>query len=197
MKSKLNLIAAAAVVLMFAMAAFADIRPMPMPTPQPAPSVAPANTTEAQVTISASRWNEEGTLVITRAMLDKLNAAAQTDKPAAPASAFANQTIVGGIFLSLALVFGGVWLARSKGPISTPAIGIVVLAILGMGSTIAIGNIAPPQRVPLDSGILDKKLLGRYIASGTLKVKIVDYKSRDEIMLALPAKKEGTTGDEE
>lgn len=195
-KNKLSLIAVAAVVLMFATAAFADIRPMPMPTPQPAP--APMGANEAQMAIAVSRGGDpEATLMISRALLDRINAAEQASKPATAATAFTSQTIVGGIFISLALVFGGVWLARSNGNGSKPAVGIVVLAVIGMGTTLAIGNIAPPRRVGLDADILDKKMVGRIEAGGKVKIEITGNNSRNEVTLLLPQKRQGTTPEEE
>lgn len=194
-RNKLNLIAIAAAIFMFSTVAFADIR-VPLPTPQPTP--APMAADEAQMAVSVSRGGDaEATLVISRSLLNRINAAEQAGKPAASAGAFTSQTIVVGLFISLAFVFGGVWLARSKGAVSKPAIGIVVLAVVGMGATLAIGNIAPPRRIGLDADILDKKMVGRIMASGKVKIQLVDYRSGDEVMLLLPQKKQGTTSEEE
>ena len=188
------------ILLIFTLAAFADIKP-PI-RPAPTSTVAPA-ATEAKMAISVSGFETEATLVIHKSMVEKINAALKAkgeDKliTSAGAGIASTQTIVGGLFLSLALVFGGVWLARAKGPISKPALGIVVFAIFGMGATLVIGNVPPPKRIPLTSAIIDDKVLGRYVAAGKVKILIPHYESeKDDILLVLPRRVEGGSGEEE
>jgi hypothetical protein len=185
-------------------------RPRPTPqstvsitnTPQPAPSVGPSpeRVHEAQMAVSLSNWSDEPTLVLTRAMVDKINAAAkdkgiETAGTTAGARPFAStQTIVGGIFLSLAFVFGGVWLARSKGNVSKPALGILLLAVVGMGTTLVIGNVPPPKRIALTSAIINEGVIRNYVAAGKVKIMIVDYENKDDVTLIIPRKAEGSTG---
>lgn len=181
-----------------ATAAFADVKP---PLPKPSPSVAPVSPEQVGVSVSVSRWEKEGTLVLTKAAIEKINAAAKAKSgdiatvAGDTAPRFSVQTIVGGIFLSLAFVFGGVWLARSKGQVSKPALGVVLLAIVGMGATLVIGNVPPPKRIALDSGIIDAGKMNGSVAAGKMKLLIVDYQSKDDVMLVLP-RKEGAGGEE-
>jgi len=206
-------------VAAFAASAFADVpgpnkRPRPTPqstvsitnTPQPAPSVGPTpeRVHEAQMAVSLSNWSEGATtLVLTRAMVDKINAAArdkgiETAGTTAGAGPLAStQTIAGGIFLSLAFVFGGVWLARSKGNVSKPALGILLLAVVGMGTTLVIGNVPPPKRIALTSAIINEGVMRNYVAAGKVKIMIVDYENKDDVMLVIPRKAEGGTGEAE
>lgn len=182
--------------------AFADIKPPIRPAPTSTIAPLASATNEAQMAISVSRWSEEPTLVLTKKMIEKINAAAKANGQTAlitgetaPRS-FSAQTIVGGIFLSLAFVFGGVWLARSKGPVPKPALGILLLAIVGIGATLVIGNVPPPKRIALSSAIINEKVLGNFIASGKVKIMIVDYETKDDISLVLPKRAEGIGGDE-
>lgn len=181
-----------------ATAAFADIKP---PLPKPSPSAVPVAPEQVGVTISVSRWEKEGTLVLTKAAIEKINAAMKAkggDIPTIagePAPGFSTQTIVGGLFLSLAFVFGGVWLARSKGQVSKPALGMVLLAVIGMGVTLVTGNVPPPKRIVLDSGIINADKMNGSVAAGKMKLLIVDYQSKDDVMLVLP-RKEAAGGEE-
>ena len=183
-----------------ATAAFADVKP---PLPKPSASAAPVSPEQVGVSISVSRWEKEGTLVLTKAAIEKINAAAKakggdiTTVTGETASGVSTQTIVGGLFLSLAFVFGGVWLARSKGPVSKPALGMVLLAVVGMGVTLVTGNVPPPKRVALDSGIIDADKLKGSVAAGKMKLLIVDYQSKDDVMLVLPNRDAGAGGAEE
>jgi hypothetical protein len=203
-------------VTAFTASALADIpgpnkRPGPTPqstvsitnTPQPAPSVGPSpeRVHEAQMAVSLSNWSEgPTTLVLTRAMVDKINAAAkdkgiETAGTVGGASPFAStQTIAGGIFLSLAFVFGGVWLARSKGNVPKPALGILLLAVVGMGTTLVIGNVPPPKRIALTSAIINEGVIRNYVAAGKVKIMIVDYENEDDVTLVIPRKTEGSPG---
>lgn len=195
-----KIIGAFVILSITATIAFADIKP-PI-RPAPTSTVAPA-ATEAQMAISVSRFEPEATLVIHKSMIDKINAALKAKGEeklitSGGAGIASTQTIVGGLFLSLALVFGGVWLARAKGQVSKPALGIVVFAIFGMGATLVIGNVPPPKRIPLTSAIIDDKVLGRYVASGKVKILIPHYESeKDDILLVLPKRAEGGGGEEE
>jgi hypothetical protein len=191
------------ILMILATAAFADIKPPIRPAPTSSAVPADPAATEARLAISVSRFEDEATLVIHKSMIDKINAALKAKGAeklitgGGGAGIASTQTIVGGLFLSLALVFGGVWLARAKGPVSKPALGIVVFAIFGMGATLVIGNVPPPKRIPLTSAIIDDKVLGRYVAAGKVKILIPHYESdKDDIVLVLPKRAEGG-GEEE
>lgn len=180
------------IFLIFTASAFADIKP---PLKPPTPSVTPtkpATPNEARMAISISRFDDEATLVITKSMIEKINAALKAKGEKAmfsepgPAGIASTQTIVGGLFLSLALVFGGVWLARSGRTVSKSALGIVAFAVVGMGATLVIGNVPAPKRVPLSEAV-NEKLQG-FVASGKVKIMLVDYQAQEDILLVLPKK---------
>lgn len=181
-----------------ASAAFADIRP-----PQPKPTPAPADATEVGVSMSVSRWEKEGTLVISKSGLEKLNAAAKAkwgEKAVAAVEApsrFSAQTLVGGLFISLAFVFGGIFLARSKGQISKTTVAVLLLAMAGISATIVTGNVPPPKRIGLDSGIINAVKMNDSVAVGKMKLLLVDYESREDVMLVLGNKGAGAGESEE
>jgi hypothetical protein len=187
-------------LLLAATAAFADVKP---PLPKPSPSAAPVSPEQIGISVSVSRWEKEGTLVLTKAGVEKINAAAKakgmniTTVAGETAPGFPTQTIIGGMFLSLAFVFGGVWLARSKGQVSKPALGAVLLAVVGMGTTLVIGNVPPPKRVALTSSIFNEGVMRNYVAAGKVKIMIVNYENTEDVMLIIPRNAEGATGETE
>lgn len=186
-----NVIGIFVILFILTASAFADIKP---PLRPPTPSVTPtkAAPNEARMAISVSRYEDEATLVITKGMIEKINAAlkAKGEKAivaeAGPAGIASTQTIVGGLFLSLALVFGGVWLARSGRTVSKPALGIVAFAVVGMAATLVMGNVPAPKRIPLSEAVNEK--LAGFVASGKVKIMLVDYQSQEDILLVLPRK---------
>jgi hypothetical protein len=188
------------VLLVSTAGAFADIRP-PVRQTTPAPAASPAPN-EVGVSLSVSRFETEGTIVVTKSFIEKINAAAKAKGQTAMievegdgASVASTQTIVGGIFLSLAFVLGGVWLARSKGQVSKPALGVMLLAVTGLGTTLVIGNVPPPKRIKLDSGIINGAKMNDSVAVGKMKLLLVDYEAREDVMIVL-GNKEETAGEE-
>ena len=139
-------------VLLASVAAFADIaRPDPTKTPKPAKGV---NTT---MSIRLDRNATEVKLIIPKSQIKQLRAELEqldddeSDNTAAvtqPSSFSRTQTIVSGAFLSLALVFGGMWFVRSGKAASKEGKALIALAVLtGIGSaaTFVYADIAPPQ----------------------------------------------------
>ena len=101
------------------------------------------------------------------------------------------QTVVSGLFLSLAFVFGGVWLVRSRKGASklsqATAIGAVVLLLCGLTAGIAYANAGPPPVArSLTSNILIQELQW-WGAYGQIKVEIAE--EGREITLVLPKTK--------
>ena len=193
-----NTLGTTIIFLAVAASAFADIRPpVPVGTATPAPAATPAPEMEAYVGIQVSRNYKEGTIIIGKEMIEQINAATMPKTAhASLLGGFSMQTIVGGLFLSLAFVFGGVWLARSREPIPTPAIGILLLALLGLGTTIVIGNVAPPKRIGLTADIMSEKMEGRVKASGKMKLILANYSTGDDVTIIIPGRAGGGGEDE-
>lgn len=101
------------------------------------------------------------------------------------------QTVISGIFLSLAFAFGGVWLVRSRkaaGKLSqATALGAVLLLVCGLTAGLANANAGPPPVArSLTSNILLPELQW-WGATGQVKVEISD--EENEITLVLPKTK--------
>ena len=170
-----------ALTALFATAALADIRipdrpqqtPTPVATPQPAEK-------DAEMIIQLSNNVSEPTLIISRKLVGQY--IGETEK----AGIGSTQTIVGGLFLSMAFVFGGVLLARGKEKMPKAAIGAVVLAVLGVAATVTYANVAPPRSVPLNKNLFAKELQGYAMARGNVKVIISDEEYEDGVRLMIP-----------
>lgn len=166
---------------LFSIAAFADIRIPDRPKQTPTPAATPESAVkDAEMIIQLSNAVSEPTLIISRKLVGQY--VGETEK----AGIGATQTIVGGLFLSLAFVFGGVLLARGKEQMPKAAIGAVVLAVLGLATAVTYANVAPPRSVPLNKNLFAKELQGYALARGTVKVEISDEEYVDGVRLLIP-----------
>ena len=175
-------------VLLASVAAFADIaRPDPTKTPKPAKSV---NTT---MSIRLDRNATEVKLIIPKSQIKQLRAELEqlddeSDNTAAvtqPSSFSRTQTIVSGAFLSLALVFGGMWFVRSGKATSKPGKSLVILAIIaGVGSaaTLVYANAGPPPITSITSKLFDKDQFRYRSVSGKVKIETTDEKTAQLIV---------------
>jgi len=105
-----------------------------------------------------------------RAALDNLPADNSTSQSIAPNS---TRTVMAGLFMFLAVSFGGVWLARSGHSRNQKALGVVVIAAALMGATAMItrGNAAPPPGWKWRD--LSKNLNGGMETKGSVQIEIV------------------------
>lgn len=129
--------------------AFADIAPAPGKSPNRVKKPTAVNTemeirldpnaTEAKLIIPASQLKR------LRAELDELGG---DDNTASGSGGEINrtQTIISGVFLSVAFVFGGLWISRNrKVLINNKAIGILAIAgAIGSAATLVYANAGPP-----------------------------------------------------
>lgn len=69
------------------------------------------------------------------------------------------QTVIGGMFLTMAFVFGGVWLARSKP--SKTVIGLFLVGFFATGGVLVFANIAPPRFFGIDKNMLSTEFQTR------------------------------------
>lgn len=139
---------------------------------------------------------KEARLVIPRSVFQRMRAQAdgagsQTTGTTAAARFFnmtGAQTIMSGLFLSLAFAFGGVWLVRSrKGAERTARVAALSIGLLlagGVTASVAYANAGPP---PVARSLTSKILIPElqwWGAYGEVKVEIVE--EGDDIKLVLP-----------
>ncbi len=175
----------------FAGVIFADIaRPS---TPKPTPK---GNQVEMFVDVTTEVT--EPTLVIKKSSTKLLRAALDEaegvennlaqNEPAKPNFGASTQTVIGGMFLTLAFVFGGVWMARSKP--SKTVIGLFFVGIFAAGGALVFANIAPPRIFGIDKNMLSPEFQTRSGASarGKVRIKIVNDSSpvTSDIKLLIP-----------
>src|SRR5580765_3047069 len=120
-------------VLLVSTAAFADIaQPKPEKTPTQKRSI------ETGMSIRLDPDAKEARLIIPRSQIKQLRAELEklddeSDNTAAvttPGDLSRTQTIMSGTFLSLALVFGGIWFVRSGKAGTKTGKGLVILAVV-------------------------------------------------------------------
>ncbi len=199
MKKLLSLFA---LTTIFVSIALADI--VPPPTPKPAPKGK-----QVEMFIDVTNDVTETTLVIKksstkllRAALDEAegleNSSAQ-NQTITPSSSASTQLVIGGMFLTLAFVFGGVWLARSKP--SKTIVGLFLVGILASATVLVVANIAPPMRFGIDKNMFAPEFKsGRGgTARGKVQVKIVNdsNSASPDIKLLIPLNPEKMTNEEE
>ena len=173
-----------AFVLLASAAAFADIaRPDPTKTPKPSKGVTTTmyirldrNATDTKLIIPKSQVKQ------LRAELDQLDDASDNTAAvtAEPSTFSRTQTIVSGGFLSLALVFGGMWFVRSGKSATKGGKALVILALIagaGSAATLVYANAGPPPITTISSSLFDKDQFRYRSVSGKVKIETSDDKT--------------------
>jgi hypothetical protein len=183
---------------MASFAAFADIaRPDKTPKNTPKPKGI-----DTSMTIRLDRDAKEARLLIPRSQLKKLRAELdQMDDDSDNTAAVTNgigrtQTIVSGLFLSLALVFGGMWFVRSGKAATKTGKSLVVLAILaGLGSaaTFVYANAGPPSEARSITGKMFSQSVHIYnFGYGRVRLETSPANEGDDgVVLIVPNADEG------
>lgn len=182
-------------ILLLSFSAFADIRfpdtPKPTATPKQEKSI------DSNMIIRLDSNATDATLIIPKSQIQQLRAQLdQLDDTNQPLLTFSRtQTIVSGLFLSLAIVFGGVWFSK-RGKANKTLIAGAVLLLLGSAATIVFANVGPPTDLRSISGkLFDKNVFGSWNrASGNIKIKVTD--SGSSLELIVPNKQETKKTDE-
>ncbi|MBC7929620.1 MAG: hypothetical protein H7Z38_03540 [Rubrivivax sp.] len=196
MKRRVNYLALAAVLLATAVPAFANIAP-----PNTGKGLSPKSSAfTTQMKIEPDEKVKEARLVIPREVWQQMKAG--LDGPDSQNAALAGrtfnlggtQTLMSGVFLSLAFAFGGVWLVRSRkqparfGP---AALCVIAFALCGAFAGAAYANAGPPPVArSLTSKILieDLQWWGAY---GQVKIEVSG--DADRVTLILPRSKKDET----
>ena len=189
------------IVLVFgSLAAFADIA---RPEPSKAPKLAKAvNTT---MMIRLQRDATEAKLIIPksqikqlRAELEQLDDDSDNTAAATTSSGFSRtQTIVSGMFLSLAIVFGGMWFVRS-GKVATKSgktmVILAVLACIGSAATLVYANAGPPPEARSITGKMFSQAV-HYYKFGSGKIR-VETGNGNQVELIVPDPQASPSGEE-
>lgn len=161
---------------------------------------------DTTLSISLDRKATEARLVIPKSQIKQLRAELEqlddaSDDTAAVSPTFSQtQTIVSGIFLSLAFVFGGVWFSRSGKTVTktgkTLAVG-AVLFLSGAFATIVFGNAGPPPEArSITSKIFTQPVHDYKQAWGKIKLETSDDGSTAVRLIVPDPPSEEKPGDE-
>jgi hypothetical protein len=187
-------LAALAVLLAAASPAFADIA-LPK-KPGADPNEIRRDLPTARMTIERVEGLREARLQIPRSRLQEMGLGAGVE--AGGAGFKSAGTIVGGVFISLAVVLTGLLLVRSRRGlrVGRAAAGLALcVCAAGVAAVTAYANLAPPPGLrPQDPGTLVKAVTGAPLA-GSIRVEIVDEGTG--IKLLVPARARTNRGDEE
>ncbi|MEP6788528.1 MAG: hypothetical protein ABJB40_08855 [Acidobacteriota bacterium] len=133
-----------------------------------------------------------------RAELDKLND--DSDNTAAVTTLGGlsrTQTIASGTFLSLALVFGGMWFVRSGKAGTKTGKGLVILAVaagFASAATLVYANAGPPAEARSITGKMFTEAVHMYRSGwGTVKLEAGD---QEQIQLIVPDPQDKPKSDE-
>ena len=192
-----RLTALTAIVLLSSAAGFADIaRPEPAKTPK----AAPVSSVATNMSIRLDPDAKEARLIIPRsqlkllrAQLDDMDAAEDSTAAVTAPSGFSRtQTAMTGVFLSLALVFGGMWFVRSgKAGTRTAKALVVILTIAGIASaaTFVYANAGPPAAARSITGKMFADSVHMY-GFGFGMVKLETSATSESVTLIVPNPKD-------
>ncbi|HEV7700626.1 MAG TPA: hypothetical protein VGO43_10400 [Pyrinomonadaceae bacterium] len=192
-----------AAMLVFSTFALADIA-RPDTTPHHTPKPKPEKLIDTEMDIRLDSDAKEAKLLIPKAQIKSLRAALEemdddTGNTAAVTSGGLSrlQTIVSGLFLSLAMVFGGVWFVRSgKAATKTAKTAVVALAIAGIATaaTFVYANAGPPAEARSITGKMFSPSVHMYgFGWGRVKLGVAPD---ERIQLIVPDPKDKPSGDE-
>lgn len=193
-------------VLLLTIAGFADV-PLPKITPEKTPVA--NKSIDGFLQISLKRDAKEARLIIPKSQFRELRAALDEvdnddGKAAVTTTPYTRtQTVVGGTFLSLALVFGGMWFVRSGKAATTTGKTLVVLTVTAgicSAATFAFANIGPPQEARTINGKMFSQAVQQYKqGSGRIKIEVSGTARSVELIVPDPAPANGgekETGEE-
>ena len=150
----------------------------------------------ARMTIERVEGLREARLQIPRSRLQEMGLGAGIE--AGGAGFRSAGTIVGGVFISLAVVLTGLLLVRSRRglKVGRAAAAVALCACAAaVAAVTAYANVAPPPGLrPQDPGTLVKAVTGAPL-SGAIRVEVVD--EGYQIKLLVPARARNNRGDEE
>lgn len=200
-----KLLLIAAVALISSTVAFADIA-----KPGKSPASNGKSSIETTLDIRLDSEAREARLIIPRSQIRQLRAELESLDDGSDNTAVAVatsgtsriQTIMSGLFLSLAFVFGGIWFVRSGRASSKTgkgAVAIVVISFVATAATFVFANAGPPSEARSITGKMFAPAVHMYgFGWGKIKLEVSDEdKSSVRLVVPNPPKTTGTPSDEE
>lgn len=187
MKRTLIPITAICALLASAVFAFGDIA-KPKPTP-----VEPKTLFYSGLTIVTDAKGYEARLQISEETLKRLQAAAATNSAGGSMTQrlmhSSTRTMMAGLFMFLAVSFGGVWLARSSQRRNHKAVAAVLLLAftLGVGTVIVRANAGPPGYIRWQN--LPQSLKDGKETSGGVEIELVPGDENMKLIIPLRGQK--------
>jgi hypothetical protein len=196
-----KLIVIAALGLLSSVAAFADIA-----KPEKPKAEKPKTSYETTLDIRLREDAKEAKLIIPRSQIKQLRAQLEAldngleNTAALTSSGFSGtQTVMSGLFLSLAIVLGGVWFMRSGKASPTANKGVIAAALLSCiaSATLVFANAGPPPEARTITGKMFSQAMHIYgFGWGKIKVETTDD-DNDRITLIVPNPKASTSPSDE
>jgi hypothetical protein len=189
-----KLVLTAVILMSFSSAALADIPRPSTPKPTETPKQKKSIDTMLLITLTKTKTAKlkipKGQIAQLRAQLDELDGGGNNTAAVSGSPGFTRlQTIVSGAFLSLALVFGGLWFARSKKIDTKGARGLAIGAFLflsGAVATVVLANAGPPDEARSITGKMFTEAVHSY-KSGSGEIKLmVNEEGGDRVELVVP-----------
>ena len=177
-------------VFLSSMVVFADIA-----QPKPEKAQKQKASIETGMSIKLDPDAKEARLIIPKSQIKQLRAELEklddgSDNTAAitmPGSFSRTQTIVSGTFLSLALVFGGMWFVRSSKAGTKTGKSLVILAVVTgivSAATLVYANAGPPSEARSITGRMFTEAVHMYRSGwGIVKLEAGD---QEQIQLIVP-----------
>ena len=196
-----------AFVMLLTTAAVADVRLPDTPKPTPSPKTE-VKAMQRNLTIRITPNVEETTLEIPKDAIKGLRAAMENIDNNGIANAGTTggfnitptQTLMSGLFLSLALTVGGVWFFKSKPVGNAPKIAAGLLAAMFFGgcATLIFANAPPPPIKGINADLFAGKLQSNWSgANGSIKVVVVERSYEGApLILSIPRNDKKDKGEE-
>ena len=178
----------------FSIVAAADIPRPKTPQPTATPKQKKSIDTTLLITLTKTKTAKlkipRSQIAQLRAQLDEMDGGGNNTAAVSGSAGFTRlQTIVSGAFLSLALVFGGLWFARSKKIDTKGARGLAIGAFLflsGAVATVVLANAGPPDEARSITGKMFTEAVHSYKSgSGEIKLMVSD-EGGDRVELVVP-----------
>lgn len=193
---------AAVMAALLCVSVFADIPPGPGKSPNRVKKPVVVDTqmdikldstaTEARLLVPASQIKQ------LRAELEALDNGSDTAAFGGTDSALKAQTIISALFLSLAFVFGGLWLAKNRRyAIKAKAVGAAaLLSVVGLAATLVYANAGPPAEARSITGKMFSQSMHIYgFGWGKVKLELTN-ENRIQLIVPNPKTEAKPAGDE-